>query len=118
MNQPIEQVTRQVSDTVTRGRLVAPHIPERVTARELTIEFDPEPYPEVPAAFDEFCRITGTAGRLIGYKVRPVVGDDEIRARVTATVEMGSASFVGHGVAEDVVEGSVQAFAAAVAQQK
>jgi hypothetical protein len=50
--------------------------------------------------------------------VRPVVGDDEITARVTATVEMGSASFVGHGVAEDVVVGSVQAFAAAVAQQK
>ena len=118
MNQPIEQVTRQVSDTVTNGRIVTPHIPERVSARELTIEFDPEPYPEVPAAFDEFCRITGTAGRLIGYKVRPVVGDDEITARVTATVEVGSDSFVGHGVAEDVVEGSVQAFAAAVAQQQ
>jgi len=91
-------------------------MPERVTARELTVEFDPEPYPEVPAAFNEFCRITETDGRLVGYKVRPVVGEDDVRARVTVTVQVGSSSFVGHGVSDDVVAGSVEAFAAAVAQ--
>jgi len=116
MNQPVARVAQQVLHNVTDGRTVAPHTPERVPARELTIEFDPEPYPEVPAAFDEFCRITETNGRLVGYKVRPVVGEDGIRARVTATVRVGDASFVGHGVADDVVAGSVEAFAAAVAQ--
>ena len=116
MNQPIARVARQVSHHVADGRAVAPHTPERVPARELTVEFDPEPYPEVSAAFDEFCRITETEGRLIGYRVRPVVGEDDIQARVTATVMVGNASFVGHGVADDVVTGSVEAFACAVAQ--
>jgi len=116
MNQPIAQVARQVSHHVTEGRTVAPHAPQRVPARELTVEFDPEPYPEVPAAFDEVCRITGTDGRLVGYKVRPVVGEDDIRARVTATVQVSGTSFAVHGVADDVVAASVAAFAAAVAQ--
>jgi LeuA allosteric (dimerisation) domain len=117
MKQRIDSVARQVSHHVTRGRTVAAHPPVRVSARELTIEFDPEPYPEVPAAFEEFCRVTGTNGRLVGYNVRPVVGEDEITARVTATVEIGSASFIGHGVDEDVVAGSVHAFAGAIAQR-
>ncbi len=116
MIQQIEQLARQVSHHVTEGRAVVPHTPERVQARELTIEFDPEPYPEVPAAFEEFCRITGTDGMLVGYKVRPVVDDDDIKARVTATVKVGTTSFVGQGIDRDVVTGSVQAFAAAMAQ--
>ncbi len=118
MMKQIEQVARQISSRVADGRTVAPHTPVRVPARELTIEFDPEPYPEVPAAFEEFCRITGTDGSLVGYKVRPVVSDDDIAARVTATVKVGGDSFVGHGVADDVVAGSVEAFAAAVAQRR
>ena len=116
MNQPITRVAQQISRHVNEGRTIAPHTPERVRARELTVEFDPEPYPEVPAAFDEFCRITETDGRLVGYKVRPVVGEDDTRARVTATVAVGDAFFIGHGVGDDVVTGSVEAFVAAVAQ--
>ena len=116
MKQTIIRVAQQVPHHMNEGRTIAPHTPERVRARELTIEFDPEPYPEVPTAFEEFCRITETDGRLVGYKVRPVVGEDDVRARVTATVAVGNAPFIGHGVGDDVVAGSVEAFAAAVAQ--
>jgi len=118
MNHQIERVARQVSHQVADGRNVAPHTPQRVPAGELTVEFDPEPYPEVPAAFDEFCRITGTDGRLVGFKVRPVIGDDDIKARITATVAVGSASFMGISVSEDVVAGAVEAFAVAVAKAR
>ncbi len=118
MTPPMQQVAEQVSRKVTGGRRLAPHATERISARELTIEFDPEPYPEVPAAFDEFCRITATEARLIGFTVRPVVGDDDVQARVTATVAVGAGSFEGHGVNDDVVIAAIEAFAAAVAQAR
>ena len=112
MTPHMEQVAQQISRNVTGGQRVAPHAIERIPARELVIEFDPEPYPEVPAAFDEFCEITGTDGRLIGFTVRPVVGHDDVTARVTATVAVGAGSFEGHGVNEDVVVGAIEAFVA------
>jgi hypothetical protein len=118
MTPHMEQVAQQISRNVTGGHKVAPHPIERIPARELTIEFDPEPYPEVPAAFDEFCQATGTHGSLIGFKVRPVTEDEDVKARVTATVAVGAGSFEGHGVNEDVVVGAIEAFAAAVAQAR
>lgn len=112
----IDQMAQQVSERVASGRTVRARPPMRVPARELTIEFDAEPYPEVQAAFEEFCRMTGSGGALVGYRVRPVEDDVEPRARVSATVMVDAGVFVGQGVATDVVTGSVQAFADAVSR--
>jgi hypothetical protein len=112
-NQEIDQITRRVAGRVGP---TPPHRPVRgVSARQLTIEFDPEPYPEVAAAFDEFCRLTGTDARLAGYTVRPV-DDHQPGARVTVTVQIDEQTRVAGAVADDVVAGSVRAFAAAVAR--
>lgn len=115
MNPQIQQVAREVSDRVARGRSIAPHPIERIAARELTIEIDSEPYPEVQPAFAEFCRLTDTEATLVGYTVRPVIGDDDIRARVSVTIDLEGDPVVGHGVADDVVGGAVLAFADATA---
>lgn len=116
MTNDIDFVTREVCSRVTAGRPVTPHEPVRVPARELTIEFDPAPYPEVPAAFTEFCRVTATGGRLSSYEVRPVGNGSHGGARVTAIVRVADRPYVGDGVGDDVVTASVRAFAAALAR--
>jgi hypothetical protein len=111
----INSVAKQISDQVAHGRPVAARPAERVAARELMIEFDPEPYPEVAAAFSEFCRVTDTRARLGSYNVHAVTEDNTTRAQVTVTVNVSDVARVGRAVADDVVAASVQAFAAAVA---
>ena len=110
----IDNIARQVSDRVAHGRPVTVRPSQRLAARELTIEFEPEPYPEVPAAFSEFCRVTDTSGRLGSYAVRSGTEDDATRAQVTVTVNVADVPRQGRAVADDVVQASVQAFAAAV----
>lgn len=113
----IDGVARTVRDRVAHGSTVRPRRPVRAeTARALTIEFDAEPYPEVDAAFAEFCKITGTRARLAAYRVRPMEDETDARARVTVTLEVDRATSVGEAVADDVVAGSVRAFAAAASR--
>lgn len=115
MTRQVDEMVRLVSHRVAGGRPVKVHPQVEVEARGLTIEFDPEPYPEVRAAFDEYCRVRGVSASLFGYSVRPVVDVDEPMARVTATLGTEQGTLVGEGVGADVLSGSVQAFTAAFA---
>ena len=112
----VDQVANQVSQEVAGGKTVHPRPQVRVEARGLALEYDAEPYPEVHSAFEAYRRVAGVEATLAGYSVRSAEEDDGVRARVTATVQMHGHTFVGHGVDDDVVAGSVRAFAAAIGQ--
>ncbi len=113
-NGHIDVMAQQVSQQVTAGRRVEPRPWAKVAARELTIEYEPEDYPEVGAAFEAYCRLIGVHARLAGYSVRPVRADAHTTAQVTATVQVDGQVCVGSGSGDDVVTGSVRAFAAAL----
>ena len=106
----IEQLTRQVASQVTDGRAIQPRQTERVPARELTIELQPEPYPEVEHAWQAFSRLTGTEGNMVSHQVRRDEEPQSPRARVSATLEFGARTVSVSGVGEDVVAASVSAF--------
>ena len=112
----VDQIAQQVSREVTGGARVQPRPPMRVEAREITLEYDAEPYPEVQSAFAAYRRVADVEAALVGYSVRPAEEDNAVRARVTATVQVRGQTYVGHGLDDDVVTGSVRAFAAAVGQ--
>lgn len=110
----VAEVAQRVSDEVSGGQAVEPHPWSKVAARELTVEFDAQGYQEVDQAFNAFRRMTGVEAGLDGYTVRTVDEDGSTKARVSATVRVGGNAYVGHGVADDVVTGSVWAFASAI----
>lgn len=112
----VEQVAQQISQEVTGGKEVRPRPQVRVEARGITLEYDDEPYPEVHSAFAAFRRLAHVEAALVSYSVRPAQEDDGVRARVTANVAVKGHTYFGHGVDNDVVAGSVRAFAAAVDQ--
>ena len=107
----IEQVSEQVAQTVNDGNPVPAQPVVRVDTGGLTIEFDPEPYPEVRDAFDQYCKVTHTNGTLRFFEVRAL--DDEPKARVRATIEVGGRTLHGDGVGPDVVQAAVHAFSSA-----
>lgn len=112
----VEQIAEQVSREVTGGQKVSPRPLVRVAARELTLEFEGDPHPEVDAAFAAYRRVAGVTATLGGYSVRPMAEDGTTRARVTATVHVQGNTYVGQGVDDDVVASAVRAFAAAIEQ--
>lgn len=112
----VEQMAEHVSQEVAGGHKVPPRPLVKVAARELTLEYEGDPHPEVDAAFAAYRRLAGVAATLGGYSVRPVSVGSETRARVTATVQLQGNTYVGQGVDDDVVASAVRAFAAAVEQ--
>ena len=112
----IDQIAQQISQEVTGGRSVSARPQARVETRGIAIEYDAEPYPEVDSAFAAYRRVAAIEAALLSYSVRPAQEADRVRARVTASVQVEGHTYFGHGVDDDVVAGSVRAFAAAVDQ--
>ena len=110
----IEQVIERVADVVTDGSPVAAQPSVRADTGGLTIEFEADPYPEVPKAFAEYVRVADRHGDLAWFRVRAV--EDGARARVSVRVDDGDGVGRGDAVADDVVAAAVLAFDAAFAQ--
>ena len=111
----VARMTNAIASEVSPQGFVEAREPVRVAARELALEFQVDPYPEVDRAFDEFRRMTESSASLVRYRVER--DDDTLGARVTATLTdtARTATATATAAGPDVISASVRAFVAAAA---
>ncbi|MGH8874420.1 MAG: 2-isopropylmalate synthase [Acidimicrobiia bacterium] len=109
-----EEAVRLVGIHVTGGSDVTPTATVSVQTNGEVGEFHGEGDGMIHAAFAALRRAFAVDARLVDYRVVPVTSGADAMAEVNVVIQVGDRTYRGQGVHTDVVEGSAEAFVAAL----